>query len=300
MDWNGFSKHLNDQLAENALPSIQIISVHKIAEGDSHTAYQLHTEDKNVFLKLSPAQNALMFVTEMHNLQAINNSQTINCPTPIATGIYQQYTWLLMEFVPLSQQGDDFQRGRDLAFMHHQINQETKPFGWFEDNFIGLNLQQNRWHFDWISFYGQQRLRPQLELAQLRGASPTLYQSGITLIEQLSHWFQGYQPEPSLLHGDLWADNSAFDASGTATVFDPACYYGDRETDIAMTELFGGFSPEFYAGYHDLFPLDKGYQQRKPLYDLYHILNHFNLFGGHYEQQANQLIQQLLQQAQPT
>ncbi|GKT12855.1 MAG: protein-ribulosamine 3-kinase [Thiomicrorhabdus sp.] len=298
MDWSEFSEHLNQALAESALPPIQIITAHEVAGGDSHTAYQLHTEDKNYFLKLSPAQNALMLATEMHSLQAISNSQTINCPTAILTGIYQQYAWLLMDFIPLTQQGDDFQRGRDLAFLHHQINRTTKPFGWFEDNFIGQNLQQNRWQFDWVNFYGQQRLLPQLELAQLRGASPELYQSGITLIEQLPYWFQDYQAEPSLLHGDLWAENSAFDSSGTALFFDPACYYGDRETDIAMTELFGGFSPEFYAGYQDLFPLDKGYQQRKPLYNLYHILNHFNLFSGHYEQQAHSLIQQLLQQAQ--
>ena len=299
MDWNDFTVHLNQHLKQVEQPEIQIISTHEVTGGDSHQAYQLHTADKNFFLKLSPAQNLPMLQTEMHNLNAILQSQTITCPQPYATGTYQQHAWLLMEFIPLTSQGDDFERGKSLAFMHHQINRQAKPFGWFEDNYIGLSLQHNQWHLDWISFYGQQRLKPQLELALLRGASQSLYQSGMTVIEQLPHWFQDYQPKASLLHGDLWGGNSAFDNSGEPIVFDPACYYGDRETDIAMSELFGGYTAEFYAGYNDLFPLDQGYSQRKPLYNLYHILNHFNLFGGHYEQQAQKIIDHLIKQIPP-
>lgn len=298
MDWKAFSEHINHQLSEQSLPALQILSAHSISGGDSHQSYQLHTPEKNYFLKLSQAHNALMLETEMRNLKAISASQTINCPQAYAVGVFENMAYLLLEFIPLTSEGDDFQRGRDLAFMHHQINRAVQPFGWFENNFIGHNLQQNQWHIDWIDFYGQQRLKPQLELAQLRGASSKLYQQGMELIEQLPFWFQNYQPEASLLHGDLWAGNSAFDStSGESVIFDPACYYGDRETDIAMTELFGGYSAKFYAGYNDLFPLNEGYQQRKPLYNLYHVLNHFNLFGGHYEQQALQVIQALLQQA---
>jgi len=107
-------------------------------------------------------------------------------------------------------------------------------------------------------------------------------------------FFQSYQPEASLLHGDLWSGNAGFDTQGTPVIFDPAVYFGDHETDLAMTELFGGFGADFFAGYQDVLPIDDGYAIRKKLYNLYHILNHFNLFGGAYGVQAGQMIEQLL------
>ncbi|MCF6254000.1 MAG: fructosamine kinase family protein, partial [Thiomicrorhabdus sp.] len=249
---------------------------------------------KNYFLKCASTQNLPLLQTEQHSLSALIQTNTITCPIPYATGIFENAAWLLMEFISLHQQGDETQRGRDLALMHHQINHKPHPFGWFEDNFIGHSLQRNTWSSDWIQFYGQHRLLPQLELAQLNGAPNTLYQSGLELIEKLPFWFKDYQPEASLLHGDLWAGNSAFNKQGEPVFFDPACYYGDRETDLAMTELFNGFSADFYESYNEIFPMDPGYQQRKPLYQLYHQLNHFNLFGGSYLQQVETNIQCLL------
>ena len=297
MNWKMLSLAINEQLAQQDLPSLHIISAHRLQGGDSHSAYQLHTQDKNYFLKYSSIQNLPMLQTEQHCLAALLQSNTIACPTPYASGVFEEHAWLLMEFISLSQLGDETQRGRDLAQMHHQINRKPQPFGWFEDNFIGLTLQRNTWSGDWVQFYGQYRLLPQIELSQLKGAPNTLYQSGLELIELLPFWFQAYQPEASLLHGDLWAGNSGFNNQGEAVFFDPACYYGDRETDLAMTELFNGFSPDFYQGYHEIFPIDQGYQQRKPLYQLYHLLNHFNLFGGSYLQQVESSIQQLLKQS---
>ncbi|MDG6778644.1 fructosamine kinase family protein [Thiomicrorhabdus sp. zzn3] len=294
MDWNAWSETLSTTTGQ----LLHIESAHAVGGGDIHQAFQLHTAAGNFFLKVNRADSLPLFETEAHNLQAIADSQTILCPKPIGFGLHHGQAWLLMEHLQLSSKGDDFQRGRDLALMHHQINrdpqQQTQPFGWFEDNYIGHTLQKNRWHSDWIGFYGEERLRPQLELAQLRGASRALFDRGQQLIEALPFWFEDYQPEASLLHGDLWGGNSAFTADGDAVIFDPACYYGDRETDLAMTELFGGFSNDFYRGYNEVFPLDRGYVSRKPLYNLYHILNHFNLFGGHYAQQAAQIIDRLL------
>ncbi|VAW49949.1 Ribulosamine/erythrulosamine 3-kinase potentially involved in protein deglycation [hydrothermal vent metagenome] len=300
MNWQALSKSMNTQLTQQNLPTIQIITAHAIQGGDTHQAYQLHSGKQNYFLKLAPAHNLSILQAELHNLQAIKQSNTLNCPPPYAAGIHQEHAWLLMEFITLNKQGDDIQRGRDLAFMHHHIHHTPdtlKPFGWFEDNFIGRTRQSNIWSSDWISFYGQQRLQPQFEMSQLNGAPKSLYQSGQALIERLPLWFQDYQPKPSLLHGDLWSGNSAFNTEGDPVFFDPACYYGDRETDIAMTELFSGFSSDFYNGYQEIFPLDSGYQNRKTLYNLYHTLNHFNLFGGSYLQQAQQTIQQLLQES---
>lgn len=299
MNWQHFSEHLSEQLNQ----AIHIETAHPVGGGDIHDAYQLHTASGNYFLKLNQPQALPLFETEAHALTAIANSNTIRCPKVFGFGQYQNHAWLLIEHLQLTAQGDDFQRGRDLAFMHHQINQQSQPFGWFEDNFIGHTIQRNQWHFEWIDFYAQQRLQPQLELAQINGADQSLFNKGQQLIEKLPFWFSSYQPEASLLHGDLWGGNSAFAQSSIpgdepeAVIFDPASYYGDRETDIAMTELFGGYSAQFYAGYNDVFPLDSGYQQRKPLYNLYHILNHFNLFGGHYQHQALNTIDQLLAQA---
>ncbi len=296
MDWQAFSENINQHLNGKYSP-IQIHSAHAISGGDIHQAYQLHSTDKNYFLKFNHRQYLPLFETELHSLNAIRSSNTITCPQPLATGIFNDQAWLLMEFVNLTankQPADEVQRGRALAHMHHQINRDAKPFGWFENNFIGLSQQHNHWHMDWPDFYGQQRLKPQLELATLRNAPASLYQLGLELIGQLPFWFTDYTPEASLLHGDLWGGNSGFDETGEPIVFDPACYYGDRETDLAMTELFGGFTADFYTGYNALFPLDAGYQTRKPLYNLYHILNHFNLFGGDYAQQAEKIIRQLL------
>ena len=302
MDWQAFSQHLREQLNQ----PINIETAHAVSGGDIHQAYQLHTNQGNLFLKLNQAHLFPLFETEAHNLNAIQQSNSIRCPKVIGSGIFQNnQAWLLMEYLNLTNHGDDLQRGRDLALMHHQVNKNPQPFGWFEDNYIGHTIQRNQWHFEWVEFYGKQRLQPQLELAQLRGAKPDLFDLGQQLITALPFWFQEYQPEASLLHGDLWGGNSAFvkesiagSTTTEAVIYDPACYYGDRETDIAMTELFGGFSAEFYAGYNEVFPLNKDYAQRKPLYNLYHVINHFNLFGGQYEQQALQIIQALLKQAQ--
>jgi len=293
MDWHAFSHHISEHLNQ----SIQIKTAHSQSGGDIHQAYQLQTNQGNLFLKLNQAHQLPLFTTEAHNLNAILKSNSIRCPSIVGSGLFNDQAWLLMDFVQLTSTGNDEQRGRDLALMHQQTNREAQPFGWFEDNYIGHSLQKNHWHSDWIHFYGEQRLRPQFELAQLRGANPSLYDLGQELICALPYWFKDYQPEASLLHGDLWGGNSGFTTDGEAVVFDAACYYGDRETDIAMTELFGGFTPDFYDGYNEVFPLNSGYKHRRPLYNLYHVLNHFNLFGGSYEQQALEITDKLLQQA---
>lgn len=294
MNWQSFSEHL--QQAHN-LP-IQIQSAHSVAGGDINQAYQLNCGNQRYFLKVNQAHLLPLFSTEAHSLNAIRQSNAICCPNVLAYGQYANQAWLLLEHLPLTARGDDFEKGLELALMHQNINQQSQPFGWFEDNFIGNTPQKNRWHFEWVDFYANQRLKPQLELAVLNGATHQLYEQGLKLIEQLPKWFDSYQPQASLLHGDLWGGNSAFVEDSTKqnppVIFDPASYYGDRETDLAMTELFGGYSQEFYNGYNQANPIDKGYKTRKPLYNLYHLLNHFNLFGGHYQQQSLTVINQLL------
>jgi fructosamine-3-kinase len=172
-----------------------------------------------------------------------------------------------------------------------------RSFGWRRDNTIGSTPQPNTPGNDWIAFWREQRLGFQLRLAERNGLSSALQAKGERLLERLEAFFRGYAPAPSLLHGDLWGGNHGYTVSGEPVVFDPAVYYGDREADLAMTELFGGFGAGFYAAYKEVWPLDSGYAVRKQLYNLYHVLNHANLFGGGYASQAEAMMERLLAEA---
>ena len=293
IDWQALTKSLGQALQQ----PLEFLEVKPLSGGDINQAVCLRTQSQTFFVKFNAQRYQAMMAAEQHSLQTIAQTQTIRCPIPIAHGRTQDCAWLAMEPLRFGGRRDDFARGRALALLHQNHNQGAKPFGWLRDNFIGTTPQLNSWHSDWIEFYAQQRLAPQLQWAQQNGAPQRLMQTGTQLLQQLDWFFQDYTPAPSLLHGDLWAGNSGFLTDGTPVIFDPASYYGDRETDLAMTELFGGFSPDFYLGYDSLYPRDKGYAQRVPLYNLYHILNHFNLFGGHYAQQAQSLIERLLKKA---
>jgi len=184
---------------------------------------------------------------------------------------------LLLEKLDLRREGDHAALARMLTTVHRA----TGPrFGWPRDNFIGLGAQKNDWCDDWAEFFATRRIAPQLELAGRNGFAL----EPVPVKELL----KGHQPAPALLHGDLWSGNAGFTAEGPV-IFDPAAYYGDRECDLAMSELFGGFPAEFYAAY----PLDKGYGRRKHLYNLYHLLNHLNLFGGGYLAQVRSTLRLL-------
>ena len=186
-----------------------------------------------------------------------------------------------MEFLDLKGDADFPALGRMLAQAHRRPG---PAFGWDRDNYIGATPQPNGWLENWPQFWSERRMKPQLELAKRNGFSlPTVP------LETL----QGHSPQPSLLHGDLWSGNASFTPQGPV-VFDPAAYFGDREADLAMTELFGGFPREFYDAYHAAFPLPAGHAQRKHLYNLYHLLNHLNLFGRSYLGQVEETLDLLL------
>lgn len=269
---------------------IEVKQAKGISGGDIHQAWWLQTNRGEFFLKTNHPKAEALFASEALALGVIRASQTIRCPDVISYGNTNHQAWLLMEYIEMQAQGDDYLRGQQLAQMHRQTHSQ---FGWQQTNYIGHTPQLNAWHDSWPTFYAQQHLKPQLELAQQNGASAELIELGYRLIKNIDAFFLTYQPQASLLHGDLWAGNSAFDTQGLPVIFDPASYYGDRETDIAMTELFGGYSDKFYAGYESKWPLDEGYQNRKNLYNLYHVLNHYNLFGGYYAQQAERLLREL-------
>ncbi|MGA7178889.1 MAG: fructosamine kinase family protein [Thiobacillaceae bacterium] len=243
------------------------------------------------FVKLNQAKRVDMFIAESAGLEEILHTAAIRVPTPIAYGESAGEAFLVLEYLEMSGRSSGARLGRNLAAMHRHT---ASQFGWKLDNTIGSTHQPNPWTDNWINFFRDYRLTHQLRLAAQNGYKGSLQRKGESLLANLHAFYCDYQPVPSLLHGDLWGGNAATLSSGEPVIFDPAVYYGDREADLAMTELFGGFSADFYAAYGEAWPLDEGYPVRKTLYNLYHILNHANLFGGGYAYQSESMIDRLL------
>jgi fructosamine-3-kinase len=289
MNWNDISQHISSATGQNFTAR----SIQPLSGGDINSAFRLQDGQQCYFVKLNRPELAFMFVAEFLGLQELAASKTVRVPTPIVQGQTESHSFLVLEYLNLGRASPTSERllGQQLARLHQQVQ---PYFGWHCDNTIGSTLQSNQRNNDWLSFWREQRLGFQLKLAAKNGYSGRLQALGERLAEKLPLLFTGYQPTPSLLHGDLWAGNAATDTQGNPVIFDPACYYGDRETDLAMTELFGGFGKDFYAAYQDTWALHEDYYSRKQLYKLYHILNHLNLFGGGYLQQAENTLRMLL------
>jgi protein-ribulosamine 3-kinase len=283
---------LSTVISNETLCSFTLSKSTPVGGGSINQAYRLEgTDGSRYFLKLNDAQHLTMFVAEAEGLEAITETNTIRVPRPIAHGSAGRQSYLVLEYLELSSRGDAKLLGEQLAALHRC---KGKRFGFSQDNFIGTTPQPNAWTDDWVTFWREHRLGFQLRLAEESGYGGQLQSLGEKLLDALPAFFANHTPQPSLLHGDLWSGNHAFLADGTPTIFDPAAYYGDRECDLAMTELFGGYPADFYAAYRAAYPLDAGYAARKNLYNLYHILNHANLFGGGYARQAEQMMQRLL------
>lgn len=259
--------------------------------GCINEALVLHGNGERYFVKLNRRDRAAMFVAEAEGLRELHAADAIRVPQPICSGVSGR-AFLVLEYLELGAGGGTSQErlGHRLAALHRRTH--TK-FGWRRDNTIGSTPQANTEHEDWIEFWRTQRMLPQLRLAAEHGHARALTRA-TRLLERLHSLYTDYRPMPSLLHGDLWSGNYGVLTDGEPVIFDPAVYYGDREADLAMTELFGGFGARFYAAYNEAWPLDSGYEVRKDLYNLYHVLNHLNLFGGGYLQQATRLIDRLL------
>ena len=262
-----------------------------VGGGCINQAVRLQYGGQTYFVKLNGAAQVEMFEAEARGLRELRDSHTLRVPEPLCWGADGQTAWLVLEHLALGGSSDPATLGRGLARLHRV----TQPqFGWVRDNTIGSTPQINTPNPDWIAFWREHRLRFQLDLAERQGHGGRLRDRGERLLAEFPRLFAEYQPAASLLHGDLWSGNYAYTRDGEPVIFDPAVYYGDREADLAMTELFCGFGREFYAAYRDAYPLDDGYAVRKTLYNLYHVLNHLNLFGGGYLSQAQGMIDSLL------
>jgi fructosamine-3-kinase len=247
-------------------------------------------DGRRFFVKRNTVDLLDSFKAEATALRVMADTRTIRVPEPVGAVAAGNKAALVLEYLPIggASRRDWRALGANLARLHQCSHPQ---FGWPGDNWIGSSPQINREDPDWIAFYRDCRLAPQVEWARQKGLRLTRAED---LMNALPSLFFDYNPVPSLLHGDLWAGNADFLQDGTPVIYDPATYYGDREADIALTELFGGYPGEFYNGYGEVWPLDRGYQIRRTLYNLYHVLNHYNLFGGGYGSQAESMIRALL------
>ena len=270
-----------------------------VSGGCIHTAFRLTGERasgrESFFVKANEAARAAMFEAEAEGLEALRAAGQVAVPRVVARGDDGEAAWLVLEWLELAPltAASAARLGAALAGQHRL---PQARFGWRRDNFIGASAQPNAWHDDWLAFWREYRLMPQLALAARNRLPSRLIDRGERLAADCEALFRGYAPARSLLHGDLWGGNAAAAAGGAPVVFDPAVYVGDREADLAMTELFGGFPPDFRAAYDERWPLDDGYRVRRDFYNLYHVLNHANLFAGGYVRQAGDATERLLAQ----
>lgn len=287
MSWQSLGLRLAHHLE---LPPAEIRAI-PVRGGDISRSVVLELGEHRIFVKTNRAPLLPMFEAERAGLDAIRRSATIRVPGVYMTGVESGLAFIALEFVDFCGRPDPARLACALAAMHNCFEDR---FGFECDNTIGSTPQPNPFSDDWIQFWRLHRLGHQLELARLNGFESRLVDAGYRLAENLDGFFVDHQARPSLLHGDLWSGNQAADADGNPVIFDPACYYGDHETDLAMMELFGHPGNRFFEVYREHFPIDAGYGLRRELYNLYHVLNHANLFGGGYAAQALRMIDGLL------
>lgn len=267
-----------------------------VSGGDINDAFLLDlTDGRQVFLKTNRKETADMFSAEEEGLKALAASGGIQAAKPLLSGCDPEAdcAFLLLEYIREGKRTSSFWDGfgRALACLHRQETGTLVPggiYGFFRDTYIGRNLQRNRPHDSWIPFFRDERLKVQFDMAGHWFDTQDRKRIG-DLLADLDRFL--IEPErPSLLHGDLWAGNFLAGRNGEAVLIDPAVYVGCAEADLAMTELFGGFSPRFYDAYREVHPVPYGYRDRRDLYNLYHLLNHLNLFGGGYLAPVKQIL----------
>lgn len=303
--WDKIAAHICETTGE----TFSLDNRRSVSGGCINQGYYISSSSRAYFAKINQASQIAMFEAEALGLQQMEETQTIRVPEPICWGTEGNSAYIVLEWLDFGSRGGDRaweEMGRKLAQMHKHtpsysplLRGREKPnsglgrgvFGWDINNTIGSTIQINNWTANWAEFWAEHRIGYQLKLARRRGGH---FPQGERLLEIIPELLAGYEPQPSLVHGDLWGGNAGVTSAGEPVIFDPAAYFGDREVDLAMTGLFGGFPAQFYRGYNQVWPLDSGYEERKTLYNLYHILNHFNLFGGSYESQVNQMINRIL------
>lgn len=251
--------------------------------GSGHRLIRVETERRLYCFKWNARPAAGMFLAEAEGLRTLAGTNSVRVPQVFAANQEENGPgWVLMEWIETGRWGEMNWEGlgEGLAQMH---SWGAKAYGFSSDNYLGAAPQHNAWDTDWVRFFAEQRLGFQRDWAAQKGCLPLERARRLDwLIAHLGDFLGGVPRQPSLLHGDLWGGNVLSARAGTAVLIDPAVYYGDREAEIAFTQLFGGFSARFYQAYQSTQPLDPGFHERVDLYNLYHLLNHLNLFGDGY------------------
>jgi protein-ribulosamine 3-kinase len=283
------SQYLTSWFQQEISPSTRIISSVALGGGSINEAYHVETSHGHFFLKFNLAKRYPgMFAAEASGLAILKNTECIQVPNVIHNSDTGEYSFLLLDFIRSRLPGADFWHlfGQQLARLH----QKTSPdFGLDHDNYIGSLRQSNNHHLRWTDFLVEERIQPQVKMAFDGRLLDNHDLRRLELLYKKLPEILSVEP-PSLIHGDLWSGNYMVDADGNPCIIDPAVYYGHREMDIAMSRLFGGFSPEFYRSYNEEYPMEKGWEKRVELNQLYPLLVHVNLFGGGYSRQVRQIL----------
>jgi len=293
IDWNVIAASARAEAGLELEPG----RVRSVGGGCIHETFRVDARGGPCCVKVNDRSHAELFESEADGLQALARAEVIRVPQVLARGVTENLAYLALEWIELGTPDTHARRllGEQLAALHRHTNER---YGWHRDNAIGRTLQPNTWSTSWVDFMRERRIGVQLELAARHGYAQQLQPRSNRLLSVLDRLLVDHsQPPASLLHGDLWGGNWLADQQGRPVLFDPAVHYGDREADLAMTELFGGFGAAFYEAYGEAWPLDEGYAVRRDLYQLYHVLNHLNLFGGSYLSSAQRLIDGLLSAA---
>ncbi|MDE1345298.1 fructosamine kinase family protein [Vibrio aestuarianus] len=284
-------QRLTQQLSDTLMFQFDLVEKTKISGGDINDCYMISDGEQRYFVKTNTRNFLPKFEIEGENLRTLRETSTVSLPELVMIGTSKNHAFIVLNYLPtkpLDDANNSYQFGVQLAKLHQWG--EQKEYGFDSDNYIGTTLQPNQWHTKWHRFFAEQRIGWQLQLLREKGIELVNISEFLDVIQTR---LANHNPRPSLLHGDLWHGNVANSVTGPIC-YDPACYWGDRECDIAMTQLFEGFQPEFYQGYESILPLSLDYEERKAIYNLYHILNHYNQFGGHYLAEAESLIKEIL------
>lgn len=261
-----------------------------VSGGDINLAFHLDTNQGQYFVKLNTPDKIDLFRAERDGLTELAKCDAFVVPEPISLGTNANAAFLCLSFLELADELDDQRLGEAVAELHSPLGQK---FGWLSNNFIGSNVQHNDWSDDWPEFFWSKRLEPQL--LQMLEATSSFPESALEPLKiAILSILQGRGYSASLVHGDLWNGNVSMTKDGKPCIYDPAIYWGHSETDLAMARLFGGFREEFYDAYSAIRPSEEGEDERILVYQLYHLLNHYNLFGASYLEQCTKQIGKIM------